>query len=46
MIITSIKKDMKKVFDMTDLGLLHYYLGIEVDQKPKHIYISQKKFNG
>jgi len=31
---------------MTNLGLLHYYLGIEVDQKPQHIFISQKKYVG
>ena len=41
--ITSIKRELKKIFDMTYLGLLHYYLGIEVDQKPKNIFISQKK---
>ena len=41
--IVSIKRELKKVFDMTDLGLLHYYLGIEVHQKPKNIFISQKK---
>ena len=40
--IASIKRELKKVFDVTDLGLLHYYLEIEVDQKPKHIFISQK----
>jgi hypothetical protein len=44
--IASIKKELQKVFDMTDLGLLHYYLGIEVDKKPKHIFISQKKYIG
>eukprot|EP00253_Pinus_taeda_P012525 PITA_12525 len=44
--ISSIKKELKKVFDMTNLGLLHYYLGIEVDQKPQHIFISQKKYVG
>ena len=38
--IASIKRELKKVFDMTNLGLLHYYLGIEVDKKPKHIFIS------
>jgi len=38
--IESVKKYLKKVFDMTDLGLLHYYLGIEVDQQPKHIFVS------
>ena len=30
--IVSIKRELKKVFDMTDLGLLHYYLGTEVDK--------------
>jgi hypothetical protein len=44
--IASIKRELQKVFDMTDLGLLHYYLGIEVDKKPKHIFISQKKYIG
>ena len=42
--ISSIKKESKKVFDMTDLGLLYYYLGIKVDKKPQHIFISQKKY--
>ena len=42
--ISSIKKELKKVFDMTNLGLLHYYLGIEVDKKPQHFFISQKKY--
>ena len=44
--IVSIKRELKKVFDMKDLRLLHYYLGIEVDEKPKHIFISQKKYVG
>ena len=26
--IASIKKDLKKIFEMTDMGHLHYYLGI------------------
>ena len=26
--IVSIKKDLKKIFEMTDMGHLHYYLGI------------------
>ena len=33
--IASIKKELKKGFEMTDLGHLHYYLGIEVIQNPK-----------
>ena len=44
--ISSIKRELKKVSDMENLGLLHYYLGIEVDQKPKQIFISQKKYVG
>ena len=44
--IESIKRELKKCFDMTDSGLLHYYLGIEVIQNPKFIFISQKKYIG
>jgi hypothetical protein len=44
--IASIKKEIRKVFDMTDLGLLHYYLGIEFTQNPNFIFISQKKYIG
>ena len=32
---------MKKVFDMSDLGMLSYYLGIEVQQDGNIITISQ-----
>ena len=44
--IASIKRELKKVFDMIYFGLLHYYLGIEVYHKPKHIFISEKKYVG
>ena len=41
--IASIKKDLKKIFEMKDMGHLHYYLGIEVTQHPKYIFpISEK----
>ena len=40
------KKDLKKIFEMTDMGHLHYYLGIEVTQHPKYIFLSQKKYVG
>ena len=39
-------KYLKKCFEMTDLGHLHYYLGIEVTQHPKYIFISQKRYVG
>ena len=31
---------------MSYLGQLHYYLGIEVTQHPKYIFISEKKYVG
>ena len=33
-------------FDMTDLGLMSYLFGIEVDQREDDIFISQKKYAG
>eukprot|EP00253_Pinus_taeda_P003828 PITA_03828 len=44
--ISSIKKELGKSFEMTDLGYVHYYLGIEVTQHPKSIFLSQKKYIG
>eukprot|EP00253_Pinus_taeda_P029082 PITA_29082 len=42
----SIKKELGKSFEMNDLGYVHYYLGIEVTQHPKSIFLSQKKYIG
>ena len=42
----SIKKELKKGFEMTDLGYVHYYPGIEATQHPKFIFLSQKKYIG
>ena len=44
--ISSIKKSLKKIFEMTDMGHFHYYLGIEVIQHIKYIFISQKMYVG
>eukprot|EP00253_Pinus_taeda_P002966 PITA_02966 len=44
--IASIKKELGKSFEMTNLGYVHYYLGIEVTQHPKSIFLSQKKYIG
>eukprot|EP00253_Pinus_taeda_P025089 PITA_25089 len=44
--IASIKKELGKIFEMTDLGYVHYYLGIKVTQHPKSIFLSQKKYIG
>eukprot|EP00253_Pinus_taeda_P023258 PITA_23258 len=35
---------MKEEFEMTDMGLLRYFLGIEVDQNENGIFISQTKY--
>lgn len=38
------KKSMMKEFDMSDLGKMMYFLGIEVQQLENGIFISQKKY--
>lgn len=40
-IISKFKKAMATNFDMTDLGVLRYYLGIEVFQRKDDIIITQ-----
>jgi len=44
--IASIKKELRKGFEMTDLRYVNYYLGIEVTQHLKSIFLSQKKYIG
>lgn len=43
-LIAQFKDQMKKVFSMSDLGLLSYYLGMEVKQGKDHITICQKAY--
>ena len=38
------KNSMKLEFNMIDLGKMKYFLGVEVLQNPKGIYISQRKY--
>lgn len=38
------KNSMKDEFEMTDLGMMHYFLGIEVVQSSARIFITQKKY--
>jgi hypothetical protein len=42
--ISTFKEQMKKSFNMSDLGLLSYYLGLEVKQKTGEITISQSAY--
>ncbi|PRQ41856.1 putative RNA-directed DNA polymerase [Rosa chinensis] len=38
------KKSMMSEFDMTDLGLMHFFLGIEVKQSSGGIFVTQRKY--
>lgn len=42
--ILQLKKDMMKYYEMSDLRLLHYFLGIEVSHKDSGIFMSQKNY--
>uniref|UniRef100_A0A803PC26 Reverse transcriptase Ty1/copia-type domain-containing protein n=1 Tax=Cannabis sativa TaxID=3483 RepID=A0A803PC26_CANSA len=39
-----LKKDMAKEFEMTNIGLMSYYLDIEVKQEDKGIFITQEDY--
>ena len=43
-LIEDFKKKMMTEFDMTDLGLLHYFLGLQVKQSCDGIFVSQEKY--
>eukprot|EP00253_Pinus_taeda_P010497 PITA_10497 len=43
-LIENFKTIMKEEFEMTDMGLLRYFLGIEVDQNENGIFISQARY--
>ena len=34
------KRELTSEFEMKDLGLMHYFLGLEVWQKPENIFLS------
>jgi hypothetical protein len=43
-LITHTKRELSIEFEMKDLGLMHYFLGLEVWQKPSEIFLSQSKY--
>jgi hypothetical protein len=43
-LITDCKKKLVEEFEIKDLGLMHYFLGLEVWQRPKKIFLNQGKY--
>jgi hypothetical protein len=43
-LITECKKRLSSKFEMKDLGLMHYLLGLEVWQSPERIFLNQGKY--
>jgi hypothetical protein len=43
-LIIQCKKELASEFDMKDLGLMHYYLGLEVWQKCGEVFLGQGKY--
>jgi hypothetical protein len=43
-LIAQTKRELSAEFEMKDLGLMHYFLGLEVWQKPSEIFLSQGKY--
>ncbi|XP_026428232.1 uncharacterized protein LOC113324112 [Papaver somniferum] len=42
--INEFREDMMKEFEMTDLGLMSYFLGIEVQQTERGVFINQQRY--
>ena len=42
--ILSCKEDLAREFEMKDLGLLHYFLGLEIWQHSDGLFVSQGKY--
>ena len=44
LLVEEFKQEMKQVFEMTDLGLMNYFLGMEIIQSKNEVFICQKKY--
>ena len=42
--IAACKKDLALEYEMIDIGLMHYFLGLEVWQEPGHLFLGQGKY--
>ena len=43
-LVEEFKQEMMQVFEMTDLGLMSYFLGIEIKQNEDDVFICKKKY--
>ena len=43
-LIKSFKEDLAIEFEMKDMGLLHYFLGLEIWQRDGELFVSQGKY--
>eukprot|EP00253_Pinus_taeda_P013745 PITA_13745 len=43
-LIMCCKEDLAREFEMKDMGLMHYFLGMEVWQKDRELFVSQGKY--
>ncbi|KAG7563872.1 Integrase catalytic core [Arabidopsis suecica] len=43
-LIDKFKEEMKLEFEMTDMGLLNYFLGMEIIQDDQGVFLSQEKY--
>ena len=43
-LINSCKEDLAREFEMKDMGLMHYFLGMEVWQGDGHLFVSEGKY--
>ena len=43
-LVAACKRDLASEFEMIDLGLMHYYLGMEVWREDGHVFLGQGKY--
>jgi hypothetical protein len=43
-LIKNYKESLASEFEITDIGLMHYFLGLEVWEEPGHIFLGQGKY--
>ena len=43
-LIKSCKEDLAREFEMKDMGLMHYFMGMELWQKDGEVFVSQGKY--